>query len=192
MATNVKSLNDFYNELKTVGVRLKNQFQMTITTGDASIDKIFENIVMYAKSAALPGREQETVPLAYMGYEFQVPTRMKMTQTMSMTVRADSDMALRNAFLKWMGKISNPDILGGSNGQGDKRLPAGGSVRLRLMDNKFEDVISTYLLSGAFPNKVGDVDLSNESAEVAEFEVGLTFQFWSIEEENTGKVPGVK
>jgi hypothetical protein len=189
---NIKTLNDFYNELKNVGIRLKNQFQMTVTTGDGQLDSIFESLVMYASSVTLPGREQQVAPLAYMGYEFQVPTAMKMTQTLELNIRSDADMAIRNAFLKWAARISNPDILGGSNGQGDKRIPSVGSVRLNLMDAKFENTVCTYLLSGCFPINIGNMEMSNADAGIAEFQVTLQFQFWVIEQESTGRVSDIK
>lgn len=183
----IKTLNDFFSELKTNGVRLQNQFQLTINTPFGDVNRALESITIFAEGSSLPGRTQEVVDLAFMGYTFKVPTNMKMTQEMTLTIRSDASMIVRNAFLKWQSYISNPDIEGGSNLQGDKRIPANSFVRLRLMDGKFENVVNTYKLHGAIVTSVGDMALSNTTSEVATFDVGLTYQFWSLETNSTGQ-----
>ena len=187
-----KSLQDFYTVLKTDGVRLQNQFQLFVSTPFADVNAALENITLFADSANVPGREQKFAELSYMGYPFKVPTNIVMTQELTLDVRCDANILIRNAFLKWQSYISNPDIEGGSNLQGDKRIPTNSYIRLRLMDAKFEQAINTYKLFGAFPTNVGDFQVSNTSTEIATFQCNFVYQYWNIEENNSGSFQDLK
>ena len=188
----LKRLADFFNVLKTEPIRLQNQFQVYVSSGYSEVDRALENITIWATSTAVPGRKVETAPLPYMGYEFKVPTRLSMTQTMNLSIRSDMNMVIRNAFLKWQSYIANPDIEGGSNTEGDKRIPANSFVRIRLLNDKFDTDVNIYKLAGVMPESIGDLQVSNENATPSTFDVSLVFQYWKLETNNSGSFEELK
>lgn len=175
-----KSLNSFLNEMKTKGLRKKNQFQIIITTGDNEIDKALENFTMWTNNAFVPHRQQQFIDVPYHGYPFKMPSIMVMEQETSLTVKCDGQGEMRRAFLAWQNKISNAAITDGSIGEGNKKIPDG-SVRILCFGDDEKTVIESYKLVGAAVSNVGPMEFSNDDAGAVTFELGLTFQYWELE-----------
>jgi hypothetical protein len=177
-----KTLNNFMNEMKTKGLRKQNQFQIVITTGDADIDDTLQNITMWANNAELPERTQNFAEVFYHGYPFQQPTNMTMTQETAMTIKSDGDGEIRRACLAWEAKTSNPAITDGAMGEGDKKIPTAGNVRILCFADDMETVTEIYKLVGASVMTVGALEFSNENADIATFELTIKYQYWELEE----------
>jgi hypothetical protein len=177
-----KTLNNFMNEMKSKGLRKQNQFQIVITTGDQAIDESLQNITMWANGVELPERAQAFQEVPYHGFPFQIPTVMTMSQEVTMTVKCDGDGELRRACLAWAGKTSNPAISDGSMGEGDKKIPSAGNIRILCYADDMETVTESYKLLGAIPMTVGALEFSNEGAEITTFELAVKFQYWELEE----------
>lgn len=188
----IKTLNDFFNTLKSEPVRLQNQFQVFVNSGHADVDRALNNLTIWASTANLPGRQQNVAPLQYMGYEFNVPTSMAMTNSLDLSIRSDQNMLIRNAFLRWMSYISNPDIEGGSNTEGDKRIPGNSNIRLRLLNDRFDKDIAVYKLAGCIITDVGAMELSNAAADIATFSVAVKYQYWKMEKNDGGNFPNIR
>lgn len=187
-----KTLTNFMNTLKTKGIRKKNQFQIVVTTGYSDIDKALEDMTIWVNNSELPSRTQEFTEVKYQAYPFQLPTVMTMTQEHTMTVKSDSDGELRRAFLKWMSYTSNPAFSDGSVGEGDKKIPTAGNVRILLYKDDMKTVSEIYKLVGVAVQEVGALELSNEDAEIATFDIILKSQYWENEEANTGNITDIR
>lgn len=186
------AINQFLNQMSTNQLRTTNMYEMTITTGYSEIDSIFQNITMYAEGFAAPNRSQEFVDVAFKGFSVPVPTVMKMEQDHTITVRADVNGEIRRGFLAWQAKVADPDIEGGSVFAGDRRLNNSSVVRLQLLDNDMIAVAEVYKLIGVKVNQVGALQMSNDGAGVATFEVTLKSVYWQIENSANGALVGQK
>jgi hypothetical protein len=185
----VKNLNEFYSILRSEGAKLSHQFQMhIILEGEglpANVGKAFEDVTMWAEGSQLPGRTLKNAQLSYMGYELSVPTVADMTKELELTLKCDAGMNMHKAALQWhasYSRLNNGSELG--NGGGNKSI-SNARIELRLLANDMQTVERTYVLVGAYPTAVGDIALTNADPEVINFSLGLTFQYWYIDGEDT-------
>ena len=186
------ALNQYLAKMSENQMRTTNMFEMSITTGYADIDKVFEGITMYVEGFSAPERTQNFADAGFKGFMVPVPTTMQMQQDHELTVRADTDGVIRRAFLAWASKVSDPDIEGGSVFAGDRRLNNNSVVRLQLLDNDMTAVAEVYKLHGVKVNTVGALQMSNTDANIATFSVSLKSIFWSIENSANGALVGQK
>jgi len=183
----VKKLTDFYQKLISTGVRLKNQYQLIINSGNPTVDSVLQDITIWADGAKVPARTQNSQKMAYLGFDMELPTNLSYSHDFDFTCRCDNANAVRNAFLTWMNTISNANISNSSSGEGEKRIPAVSSVRIRLFNPEFSEEVNGYKLYGVFPNEVGELEMSNaESVEIATFPVKMKYQFWELETNTSG------
>lgn len=185
-------LNQFLDKMSTNQLRTTNMFEMTITTGYAEIDAVFQGITMYVEGFTAPNRSQDFADVGFKGFPVPVPTVMKMEQDHSLTVRADVNGEIRRAFLAWAAKVADPDIEGGSVFSGDRRVNSSSVVRLQLLDNNMNDVAEVYKLYDVKVASVGPLAMSNSDSSVATFECQLKSVFWSIENSANGALVGQK
>lgn len=174
-----RNLQEFYRELYTKGVRLSHQFQLTVSnTGIGEVDNALQDISMWAQGASTPSRTQNEATISYLGYPFKVPTNFVMSNSLDLTVNADSDLKIRDALLTWMATISDPDIEGGTAGGGIKSISTAVG-RLDLFDDKMETIVHSYRLVGMFPTLVGEIALSNTpDVTIATFPAKFSYQYW--------------
>jgi len=183
-----KTLQDFLNIVQKKGVRKQNQFQLEIITGFSDVDDALKDVTIWASSMEVPGRQQEYVDMPYQGYPLKIAGKFTMTQEHPFSIRTDASGDIRKAFLKWMSYVTNPAIGEGSNMGGDKRIPAGSYLRMKMLGEDMDTVVETYKLVGVGCADVGTLAMSNETADLATFDVSIVSQFWELED-NTGEFP---
>lgn len=191
----VKNLQNFYNVLKTQGVRLSHQYQLnfTIPSGvglPSIVNEQFNDITIWAEGSQVPGREQQVADMYYLGYPFKIPTNMIMTTELSLNIRAQNDMSLHTAMLAWKATISDPDIDNGSTGGGDKTL-TDIRARMDLLNDKMDNIVASYEMVGIYPSSVGTIEFTNSDPEIATFDATFTFQYWRVAELGGSKVTGI-
>lgn len=186
------ALQNFIQKMSSDQLRTTNMFEMSITTGYADVDKVFEGITMYVEGFAAPERTQNYAEAAFKGYPCPVPTTLTMQQDHEITVRADTNGEIRRGFLAWAAKVADPDIEGGSVFAGDRRLNNSSVVRLQLLDNDMTAVAEVYKLHGVKVASVGALQMSNTDANIATFTVSLKSVYWSIENSANGALVGQK
>lgn len=186
------SLQKYLNSMSQNQMRTTNMFEMSITTGYADIDKVFEGITMYVEGFAAPERTQNYADVGFKGTTVPVPTTLQFQQDHEITVRADTNGEIRRAFLAWAAKVTDPDIEGGSVFAGDRRLNNNSVVRLQLLDNDMTAVAEVYKLHGVKVASVGALQMSNTDSNIAQFSVNLKSVFWSIENSANGALIGQK
>ena len=191
----VKNLQNFYNVLKTQGVRLTHQYQLNFTIGNNAglpsiVNEQFDDITVWAEGSIVPGREQNTTEMFYLGYPMVIPTNMTMTRELPLTIRAQNDMSLHTAMLAWKATISDPDIENGATGGGDKTL-RDVRARMDLLDDQMQTIVASYELVGIYPTLVGDIEFSNTDPDIATFEASFAFQYWRVAELDGAEVTGI-
>ena len=172
----IKNLQDFYETVAKAGVRLTHQFQMQFVGGNVSG---LNDITVWASGSQLPTFIQNQVKLPYHGYNFNIPTGFSMGDAINFQVRENAMDELRGAFLFWSNTHSSMDILAGATGGGKKNFSTT-KCFLHLLDEKMENIVTTYELLGTYPGEVGGYELTNADPEVASFPVVLNYQFWRI------------
>lgn len=189
MTDTIKNLNDYYSELATTGLRLQHQFQVIFSpTADADWPTSLANVSFYAEGVNIPGRTQNKQDISYLGFPFKLPTTTVFDENITLTMRCDAGETgslLRNQLLKWMNVASNIALANGlsdsaSTGGGVKRIPANSKIRLMLLSSDLQEVTETYELFGAFPTSIGQMNMSNATADVATFETVFVYQYFTI------------
>ena len=175
----ILSLKDFYNTVKTNGLRTNHEFQIEfggLPTGAADMDKY----IVYAQSAGLPGRTIEAQPTPYYGFNFQVPTNTTYDQTWELTIRLDKDANVRKIFEDWFNVIAN---LANSTGGKKGMIPDGSYALVHLLSPEFFNgntaaISKTYRLEGVFPSTMGPLTLDHSDNSISTFTMTLMFQYW--------------
>jgi hypothetical protein len=193
--SDVKNLQNFYNVLKTQGVRLTHQYQLNFTIGNNAglpsiVNDQFGDVTIWAEGSQVPGREQNVTEMFYLGYPFIIPTNMIMTNELSLNIRVQNDMSLHTAMLAWKATISDPDIENGATGGGDKTL-RDVRARMDLLDDKMETIVASYEMIGIYPTNVGSIEFSNSNADVATFASTFRFQYWRVATLDGSEVTGI-
>ena len=177
-----ESLIKFANKLSTNQLRTQNMFEMTVTSGYDDVDAVLKDITMYGEGFTLPGRSMEFVDVGFKGALLNVPTVMRWDQEHTITVRLDANGEIRRAFLAWQGKISDPDISGGSVFTGDRRMNIGGCIRIQLLDNDMMTVSEVYKMVGVKIQSVGGPTMSNTDSGIATADITFKSEWWEIEQ----------
>jgi hypothetical protein len=174
-----KHLSDFYNKVKEDGLHFGYQFEVSLTSGEAGAELDgLEDLKFFANSTTLPAKSLGQAEVKYYGMTFRLPGVTTYEGTLTMEVKCDSNFVIRTAIEDWMQKYSALDLAGG----GDKRMPDYG-MRIDLLSHDLQDVLATYKLVGVFPNSVGEVILDHSQADaVSIFSLGITYQYWYLEE----------
>lgn len=183
----VRNLNDFYNTVKSGGVRLGHQYQVNVT--GTPVDEQLKDIQIWATTMTFPNVTQNAADINYMGYLFSLPTNFVFGNETTMTIRSDQSMAIHSAFLQWMNYHSQLDIENDGNGGGEKRFP-NSNIEIQLLDEQMKNIKSRCVLIGAFPTSIGEMSLSQESAEPVTFDVSFRFQYWRNEDLNSAPFAG--
>jgi hypothetical protein len=177
-----RTLQDFLTAVQDKGVRKTNQWQLEISSGYSDVDNALSDVTVWATTTEVPSRTQEYIELPYQGYPLQVAGMFTMSNETTLTVRTDASGDIRKAFLKWMSYVTNPAIGEGSNLGGDKRIPAGSYVRMKMLGEDMETVVETYKHVGCGVQEVGIMSMSNEGVEIATFDVIIKSQYWELED----------
>jgi len=191
----VRNLQDFYNVLKTQGVRLTHQYQLNFTIGSgvnlpSIVGEQLDDITIWAEGSQVPGRDQNTTGIQYLGYEFTIPTNMQMTNELTLSMRVQNDMSIHTALLAWEATISDPDIDNGATGGGDKTL-RDIRARMDLLNDKMDTIVASYELVGVYPSSVGPIDFTNSDPDVATYDAVFKYQYWKVKELDGSEVTGI-
>ena len=199
-------LAEYYQKMKSAGVRLKHQYIV-------SIPRLGDDFKFFATSAQLPGRSLQDAEIAFHGVKFKIPTVTEFEQTMDLNIRADMGNEIRTNIEIWMNDHSNLAMGGG----GKKRIPdevfrvdlldetlansylngdetvktgicnqiARGQKSVNLRHSCLGSVLRSYTLEGVFPGNNQGMDLDTTAPDVAEFVLTINYQYWY----ETGKNP---
>jgi len=165
MADGIYGLNEFMAQMKSTGLRLGYQFQVTVPQLD--------NLQFFATSTSLPGKTLNPVDIPYFGQNFKIATNADYGGEWAINVRVDNELVIKKALLKWMNEFSDLS----KNGGGNKKITSY-NVRIDLLDNDLQTITDTYILAGVFPSSMGELGLDQSAADVVAMDIALAFQYW--------------
>ena len=192
-------LSEYYEKMKSAGVRLKHQFLL-------EIPRLGTDFKYFATTADLPGRTLEETDIAFHGFTFRIPTNTSFDGTMDINIRSDMGNELRTNIDIWQNDHSNLAMGGG----GKKRIPvevahldlldetlgnaymngdenvqddicnqiAKGEIAINSAGCKNGEVLRSYTLVGVYPKTYANLSLDTTVNEVAEFTLTLSYQYW--------------
>lgn len=174
MALNVQ---EFRSNLQLDGAR-PNLFRCEMTfPALANAAGAQSTYTFMARAASLPGDTINTVPMYYYGRELKFAGNRTFPEW-TVTVYADEDFTLRNAFERWMSGMNShvANLRDPSFIQGDGGYQVDGYV---TQMGKRGDDISRYKFIGMFPVDVSPIELdwgANDTVE--EFSITFAYQWW--------------
>jgi hypothetical protein len=195
-----KNLAEFYDQVKSKGIRLTNQWKMKFNFGDdpsgvlGNVDSALdgETVTIWAEGANVPGRTQAVADLPYQGYNLGIPSNFEMSNEISLTFRGQKNQTYKHAFESWMDTMSNIDFAA-TGGSGSRVEPAlGGSavagggfkeindvdLQITLMAPNMVDELESYVLKGIFPTVINDTELTNDAPDIFSYGVDFRYQYW--------------
>ena len=182
------SVQQFLQAATSDTIRNTNTFEIEATSGYDDIDAIIQKITMFGQNITIPERGIEYSPVSFKGYEIPnlVPSRLTMGNEVTMSVIADINGEHRRLFLRWMNKVMNADIEGGSLFEGYRGINEKSSIRIRLFDKYNKDIVETYRFYNVAITSVGSISLDYNGGDVAKFDVQFKSSYWQIENPKEG------
>jgi len=128
------------------------------------------------KAAALPGKQLGEQQIKRFGAQFKMANEM-IVDTLPLTIMCSKDMRERDWFDAWISVIHGAG-LGSSNLYRNLYYDMyNTTVRITSLNRKLKEEYSIQLLE-AWPNNMGQVELSWDNSEVSTFTLTLAFRDW--------------
>ena len=182
MNYNLSQAIDIYNQNQP---RVQTMYELDIYTGFDYLDSILKTTQVLCKGFILPDRTQNFEDINYRAYKIPIPTNLEMGQDHNMTFVADVRGDIRRAMLDWQAATTNPNITGGSYFQANRRPtrlgPGDGaqpSIVVKLLAPDMQTPVEQCLIYGTKVQKVGGLELSNDNASIATFQVDFKSVYW--------------
>lgn len=178
------NINTFRSELRGDGAR-PTLFEVTVSF-PPSIQGSFptQQLKMMAKSSTLPGSTLGIIEVPYFGRKIKVAGD-RTFDDWTITLINDEDFNIRNAFEFWqnaMDQYSTSAEKKRVNGADASPLSYVATIQIDQF-GKQGDVIKTYTLINAFPNQVGQIDVSWENNDqIEEFDVTFSMDYFLVTE----------
>jgi len=176
------SLQNFYQ--KMVGDQLLTQnlfnIRFNLNSVPTAVVDALDDIQLYATAAAVPGLTQNTADISYRGVIFKYPTNVTFEQEYSLNLRCDAAHKVRSAILAWINYISGININDSDVAPGGDKRIGDNIIELDLLDPGNMTPVTTYTLHGVIPTSVGNIEMSQETADPATFDFGLVYQFFTF------------
>jgi hypothetical protein len=146
------------------------------TAGGNDNSSVTSKFSFMARAGQMPGSSVNPIPVMYFGRELKFAGNRTFPEW-TVTIINDEDFSLRNSFEKWMtGLNSHVSNVRSPN------FPTPGSYTEDisvLQYSKFDDVIKSYKLVGAFPIDVSPIELDwGANDQIEEFTVTFAYQWW--------------
>jgi hypothetical protein len=178
MATEILEYNigNFYQVARERDFARKFQFRVTqlgaLNSGFSPSDLI------YAETAALPGRQINNIQVPYMGINFNVPgvASYPGSAGYKITFRCDKDYHLRSKIEQNLFRTFDEAMSGG-----EYSVPGLNSVVSLTLTNKKNEGIRTYTLYGAYIQGIDDEMFDiKDTGNVVSLNCTIAYQWWEV------------
>jgi hypothetical protein len=136
-----------------------------------------ETDLVYARSAALPGRTIENKAVNYFGQQFNVPGKSSYdnSEGYSINFYHEENIDLRKRFEQASRAVFNNDT-----STGDYYMPGTGDTITLSVLNKDLEEISTITLVGASIRNIGEIshEIADGTGEILNFPVTFSYHFY--------------
>lgn len=178
-------VNKFRSALKGDGAR-PTLFEVTVFFPDALGGGFpTPQLTMMAKSATLPGSTIGVIEVPYFGRKIKVAGD-RTFDDWTVTIINDEDFNIRNAFEFWQNAMdqytTNADMKRVNGASADPRSYVA-DIKIDQFGKMGGVPIKTYYLRNAFPNQVGQIDVSWENNDqIEEFDVTFSMDYFLVTE----------
>lgn len=179
MADIKQTIQDFYKVAQTKDFARNYQFRvLDVSNKGASI--FTEDQLVYATTAAIPGKKIKPVAVPYSGFNFNIPgpVEYNLTTGYQIAFYLDAQSTARIAMENWVQETFDE-----STSTGDQTLHNNSTITLAQLDGEF-NVIRTYKLFGVFPVEAADVSYTISAADGAVVTFNATFAYQFFRRDN--------
>ena len=170
------NINEFKSRLQGGGARA-NQYKVTLSfPGYAEVGGETSDLSYLCTAASIPGQTLGTVAVPFRGRLLQL-VGDRTFAPWSITVLNDTNFKIYRAFERWMNAMNNMTDNEGLTNPGNYQV----DVVVQHLDRNGA-TLKTYILRGAFPTTLADIDLSaGDNDTVETFTVALVYQYFETD-----------
>ena len=171
------NINEFKSRLKGGGARA-NQFKVTLPfPGYSSVGGETSDLSFLCTATTLPGQSLGMTEVNFRGRVLKMTGDSRTFGDWTMSVLNDTDFKIFKAFERWMNGMNNMTDNEGLTNPSNYQV----DVRVDHLDRNGA-TLKTYLLRGAFPTSLSDIDLSASDNDTVEtFTCSLTYQYFETD-----------
>lgn len=177
MADVKQTIQDFYTQAQVKDFARTNLFRvLNIDFGDGSDVVVGEDELVYATTAALPGKTINNIALPYMGLNFNIPGNVTYpgSEAYSITFRCDESYDLYSKFQSVI-----DDTFNDADSTGNYFAPKSSAVIDLVLLDKQLDRIAQYQLVGVSIRSLEPISYNiTESGNQVEFNVTLAYHYY--------------
>ena len=177
--------------LSTIDDLLRNfMFEVTIpdiatmvgSEAGVGTDGLMESMTIRTKTCSIPARGNEEIESFFMGMKQIFPGRPTFTNKLALQIDETEDQLVLRALTAWRNRVfdTRPDSsTAGYSKAANKRAL---STTIILRQYKFDGtpLPNDIVFVNAWPQEVGDVELSMAGNEKVTFNVTFTYDFWKL------------
>jgi hypothetical protein len=176
MADVRQTIQDFYTQAQVKDFARTNLFRvLDISLGGTDVS-FEESDMVYATTATLPGKSITTIPVPYMGLNFNVPGNVQYdgSDAYQINFRCDEKYDLRNKFLQVVA-----DTFDDADSTGNYFTPTADSVIDLVLLDKEMNKVDQYQLVGCAIKSVGPMSFDVTAAGTEQkFDVTLSYHYF--------------
>ena len=171
------NINEFKSRLKGGGARA-NQFKVTLPfPGYSSVGGETSDLSFLCTATTLPGQSLGMTEVQFRGRTLKMTGDSRTFGDWTMSVLNDTDFKIFKAFERWMNGMNNMTdnevLTNPANYQVD--------VKIDHLDRNGA-TLKTYILRGAFPTSLSDIELSaGDNDTVETFTTTFTYQYFDTD-----------
>ena len=170
------NINDFKARLKGGGARA-NQFKVTLPfPGYSAVGGETADLAFLCNATSIPGQNLTAVDVNFRGRILKL-VGDRTFNPWSITVLNDTDFKIYRAMERWMNGMNNMTDNEGLTNPANYQV----DVKVDHLDRNGA-TLKTYILRGAFPTSLSDIDLSaSDNDSVETFTTAFTYQYFETD-----------
>ncbi len=177
MADTSQTIQGFYTQAQAKDFARNNLFRvLNINFGTGTEVTFDETDLVYATTAALPGKSITNIPTAYMGLNFNVPgvVQYDNSEAYTITFRSDESYDLRNKFLQVV-----EDTFSDTDSTGNYFMPTSDAViDIVLLDKELNRVAQYQLVGVAIKNVSAPSYDATSTGSIVEFDATISYHYF--------------
>ena len=171
------NINEFKSRLKGGGARA-NQFKVTLPfPGYSSVGGETSDLSFLCTATTLPGQSLGMTEVQFRGRTLKMTGDSRTFGDWTMSVLNDTDFKIYRAFERWFNGMNNMTDNEGLTNPANYQV----DVTVQHLDRNGA-TLKTYILRGAFPTSLSDIDLSaSDNDSIETFTCALTYQYFETD-----------
>ena len=140
-----------------------------------------EDLIVRVRTAVIPGRQIESMTSEFMGMKQYFPGKTTFASTFTSTIEETQDQMVWKALKYWQNQIYlvDPKVPAGGASQRPTKRSIAKDIFLIEYGYNGEPLDEKVRFYNCYPEGVGDVTISYESADQVKFDVTWKYDFWT-------------